>query len=140
MASSKFKIGIDYHGVIDTFPEEFRKLSRAIYSWGGEVHIVTGLKRCKEIDDELFDAGIVFTHYFSIVDQLEIEGEEIEWNNGLPSADRVKWDWAKQKYCDEQGIHMMFDDSDVYKDTFDDIDTIYMHVINPKRELYGVRK
>ena len=62
-----FKIGIDIHGVIDTFPEKFSRLASALYKDGAEVHIVTGSKRCPNVEALLEKANIPFTHYFSIV-------------------------------------------------------------------------
>ena len=40
--SKIFKLGLDLHGVIDSIPNEFKFLSNAIVSSGGEVHILTG--------------------------------------------------------------------------------------------------
>ena len=57
---------------------------------GAEIHIITGIKRDSTIDEDLADAGIRFTHYFSIVEHLESNGETIEWRGDLPYADEDK--------------------------------------------------
>ncbi|HED35447.1 MAG TPA: hypothetical protein ENJ08_14725 [Gammaproteobacteria bacterium] len=124
------KIGLDIHGVIDTFPRRFKLLSSALVKDDAEVHIVTGVKRDDRIEKLLLDAGIHFTHYFSIVEHLEANHVAIEWRNGEPFADETKWNSAKRDYCKAQGIDLMFDDSAVYRDTFHDIDTTFLHVIN----------
>ena len=36
------RLGLDLHGVVDEFPEKFRKLAKAVWWSRGEVHIITG--------------------------------------------------------------------------------------------------
>lgn len=71
------KVGLDIHGVIDSYPLKFKLLSTALIDSGSEVHIVTGLKRDAHTDKLLQEAGIQFTHYFSIVTYLEESGVKI---------------------------------------------------------------
>lgn len=123
------KIGLDIHGVIDAFPERFKLLSNALFSHGAEVHIITGIKWDPIVENKLIEAGIKFTHYFSIVDYLEKQGF-IRWDNGLPYADDLKWNFAKRDYCHSQGIDFMIDDSPIYGATFHDIDTTYLHLLS----------
>ena len=124
------KVGIDIHGVIDAFPEKFKLLSLALINDGAEVHIITGIKRSRSIDLMLDKAGIKFTHFFSIVDYLEATDQSVEWKNELPYADKETWNNAKRNYCQRMNIDLMIDDSSVYRDTFNDIDTTYLHVTN----------
>ena len=133
------KVGLDIHGVIDAFPERFKMLSSALAKDGAEVHIVTGIKRSMEVDAMLESAGITFTHYFSIVEQLEFDDHDINWVNGLPFTDEKVWNYAKRNYCDRVGIDFMFDDSPTYLETFHDIDSTYVHVINRNRVKYETR-
>ena len=134
------KIGLDLHGVVDTFPEKFSELAWAIISGGGEVHIITGLKRDPEIIEQLTEWNVPFTKYFSIVDYLEEKGVEVEWRANLPYADETEWDKAKADYCDENLIDFMFDDSFKYGPYFDNIDTTYLQLRNVNRTIYEVRK
>ncbi|BFM07097.1 hypothetical protein [Halioxenophilus aromaticivorans] len=127
--SKILKVGIDIHGVIDTYPEKFKILSNALVAHGSEVHIVTGSKRSPKIDEVLQQAGIAFTHYFSIVEHLEASGEVV-WQGDQPFADQNKWNRAKRDYCHNTGIDLMFDDSPVYRETFHDTAATYLHVIN----------
>ena len=137
---SGFKIGIDIHGVLDLHPEKFAALAHAVYDGGGEVHIITGIKYDDLVKSELESYGIPYTHYFSIVEQIEIAGVHLEWRDGLPYTDDSDyWDNAKSIYCQQQGIHFMFDDSPTYKNTFDNIETTYLHVINPNRKIHKTR-
>ena len=137
--TDKFKVGLDIHGVIDTFPERFKFLSKALYESGAEVHIITGIKRDKTVEQLLDECGIRFTHYFSIVEHLEAKGTHIEWKNMLPYTDENEWNRAKRDYCKKHNIDFMFDDSPVYKETFHDIDTTYLHLINRNRTIYETR-
>ena len=138
-AVKKLKLGLDFHGVIDTFPEMIAEMSRMFVAAGHEVHVVTGLKRDAIVQKGLDDFGIQYTHYFSIVEQLEADGVTIVWRDGLPYADKIYWDIAKRDYCQKNEIDLMIDDSPVYKDTFNDISTVYMHLINKDRKHYIVR-
>jgi hypothetical protein len=138
-AVKKLKLGLDFHGVIDTFPEMIAEMSRMFVAAGHEVHVVTGLKRDAIVQKGLDDFGIQYTHYFSIVEQLEADGVTIVWRDGLPYADKIHWDIAKRDYCQKNEIDLMIDDSPVYKDTFNDISTVYMHLINKDRKHYIVR-
>jgi hypothetical protein len=135
----KLKLGLDFHGVIDTFPEMIAEMSRMFVAAGHEVHVVTGLKRDAIVQKGLNDFGIQYTHYFSIVEQLEQDGVTIVWRDGLPYADKIYWDIAKRDYCQKNEIDLMIDDSPVYKDTFHDISTVYLHLINKDRKHYIVR-
>jgi hypothetical protein len=135
----KLKLGLDFHGVIDTFPEMIAEMSRMFVAAGHEVHVVTGLKRDAIVQKGLDDFGIQYTHYFSIVEQLEQDGVTIVWRDGLPYADKIYWDIAKRDYCQKNEIDLMIDDSPVYKDTFNDISTVYLHLINKDRKHYIVR-
>ena len=138
--NNTLKVGLDIHGVVDTFPEKFKQLAYALVKDGAEVHIITGAKRDSTIEKELARTGIRFTHDFSIVEHLEAKGECIEWRDGLPYADEDRWNSAKSEYCEKVGIDFMFDDSPIYLESFHDIDTTYLHVINQERKIFGVRQ
>lgn len=137
---NQLKVGLDIHGVIDAYPQKFKLLSNALFNDGCEVHIVTGLKRNATIDAFLEQAGIQFTHYFSIVTHLENNGVPIDWQKGMPYADERKWNLAKKEYCEAQGIDFMLDDSPTYLGTFNNIETTYLHVINPERTIFTNRE
>lgn len=132
--NNNLKIGIDYHGVIDTFPEKFKQLAYALVKDGAEVHVITGQQKNEEIENALMQAGIRYTHYFSIVDYLIESGVPVEWVDGQPFADKNQWDLAKAKYCESAGIDFMIDDSPVYRETFHGIETTYLHLVNRQGE------
>ncbi len=125
--NNTLKVGLDIHGVIDAFPQRFKQLAYALIKDGAEAHIITGIKRDEHVERLLAEAGIRFTHYFSIVEYLKAQQEYIEW------------EMAKRDYCKDVGIAFMFDDSPTYLESFHDIDTSYVHVINREREIYVTR-
>jgi len=140
------KLGLDVHGVVDTFPEVFRKLAQSIIDAGGEVHIITGMTYEDAVKLEGFEElGVPYTHFFSIVEQLTEDGVKIDWlpygDGGrlLPYAPNEFWDPAKANYCDRVGIDMLIDDSAVYGEHFDDRETIYCQLRNTKRKSYKTR-
>ena len=134
------KIGFDWHGVLDSM-EVMRKLAEHHWKHNDHVYIITGLSR-KDLDEELKATGFhYFDCVFSIVDHIIEIGEEVTWDDeGMPWADKTLWNNAKRDYCKKNQIAIMYDDSLIYKDTFNDIDTVYCHVINPDRKIYKVRE
>jgi len=68
--SSKIKLGIDVHGVIDAMPEFFAFMTDAFVKNGGEVHIITGGSWTDEMKSEIDSYGIKYTHVFSVYDFL----------------------------------------------------------------------
>jgi len=134
------KLGVDIHGVLDLHPERYSALANAVYDAGGEVHIITGIKYDDDVKKELDSYGIKYTHYFSIVEQIERDGVHLVWRDGQPFTDDSEyWNNAKSVYCEKMGIHLMIDDSPTYKDTFNNIDTSYLQVINPERKIHKMR-
>lgn len=135
------KIAFDIHGVTDTFPAFQTMIKKYIEDDDVEVHIVTGLpivKAKKEIG-HIIDLDRI-DGYFSITDYLEDRPDiEVKWVNGLPWADEIAWNNAKADYCYENGIDILFDDSAIYADTFNDIDTVYCQIHNPNRKTFKTR-
>ena len=137
---SVLKVGFDVHGVVDTFPF-FAEMTRMYRAAGHEVHIITGQKKDDNFLKELEDLGVEFTHYYSIVDELESRDSSlVEWDhNGKPHAPVDLWNVAKADYCKKEEITLLFDDSPTYGQFFNDIDTTYCHILNPNRVEYKVR-
>jgi len=111
------KIGIDIHGCIDLYPEQFRELT---HQWAvvrnHEVHILTG-QSWEEVRHVPEEHGIVFTHHFSIVDWNLRKGTPM-WNDD-PRGDgwwmnETSWLISKGVYCKANGLYCLFDDSPEY--------------------------
>ena len=135
------KLAFDIHGVTDTFEAFQTMINKYLDDPDVEVHIVTGTLRVnaeKEIG-HLIDLDRI-DGYFSIAEYLEARPDiEVKWINGLPWADEIAWNNAKADYCYEHGIDILFDDSPIYVDTFNDIDTVYAQIHNPNRKRFKTR-
>lgn len=114
----------DIHGVVDALPETFSFLSNAIVKSGGEIHIITGATWTKELEIELEQAGIVWTHNFSVYDHL-IETNvptngEIQFPDGTiqKKFEDGHWDKAKSEYCLKHNICLHIDDTLIYNEYF----------------------
>ncbi len=109
------KIGIDVHGVLDTAPHFFAKLSRLLVQNGHEVHILTGAEKTETLEKYLKETlGLSWTHFFSVTSFHKEAGTEITYIYGNPYMDNQIWNRAKSKYCIENSIQLHIDDSDTY--------------------------
>ncbi len=112
------KIGLDLHGVVESNPKFFSELSKLLVANGHEVHLITG-KRFNLVEQELKDYGVVYTHFYSIVEEEEKRGVFVkEDENGNPWMDYDIWNSSKAKYCQENGIDLHIDDSSKYGEFF----------------------
>ena len=111
------KLGLDIHGVIDANPETFAFLSKSIVDSGGEVHIITGGSWGDVLKKEVEDAGIKYTHLFSVYDYLKSTDAVpiglIQFPDGViqDKYERNLWDSTKAKYSSEQGLDLHIDDT-----------------------------
>ncbi len=138
---SCIKYGFDLHGVLDTF-DHYCTMATLMKRAGHEVHVITGMKQSPEVEHQLKKLGVEYTHYFSIVDYLEPSGI-VTWDNGMPWTDDTKaWNEAKAHYCIEHKIDVLFDDSEIYRQVFNDLNvpTTFCLVNNPNRKIYATRQ
>jgi len=116
----KKKLGLDYHGVIDTHSDIFKRMAEAWIDRGHEVHLITGTSLTEEKLKEIRAHGVPFTHSFSIIDYHESIGTKIIYDeDGNPWIDDDLWNKSKAEYCRRERITIHFDDSEVYCDYFD---------------------
>lgn len=118
------RLGLDIHGVIDSNPESFSFLSRSVIVGGGEVHIVTGGSWTEELEAQIREAGVEWTHYFSVYDYL-MESEvpsigKIQFPDGTVQEkfDSDLWDTIKGGYCRSKDIELHIDDTEAYAKYF----------------------
>jgi hypothetical protein len=113
------KFGFDIHGVIDSNPELYSALTKALVAAGHEVHVITGV-RLPSVKDDLEKWDIDYTHFFSIYQQLLDQGFERTGGDELhPQFPDEPWDRAKGQYCERVGIDMHIDDTPGYEPHFD---------------------
>ena len=127
------KIGFDIHGVIDTNPKYFSGLIKRYRDQGHKVHIITGTP-CLEMAPKLREWDIRFDGYFSIAEWCLSHSSTVTVReDGQVFDEDEVWNNAKANYCDREGIHIHVDDSEVYRDTFEDVRTKFF--LYDKREV-----
>ena len=145
-SGSKFKLGLDIHGVVDAMPDFFSFLTDSFIKNGGEVHIITGGKWDKEFEDLLNSYGVKWTHKFSIYDYL-VENNyektgEVQFPDGTIQS-KFKdedWDSVKGVYCADNNITLHIDDTMIYNDYFKTpFARLWTHNNNPKSPSKDVR-
>lgn len=117
----KFKLGLDWHGVIDATPQLWSHLTNIIVDGGGEVHILTGMTWNSECERQLEEWGIKWTHSFSILDYHQsINTPTIGWHDkfNIPRIDDVTWDKTKGDYARKHQLDLHIDDTLQYNDYF----------------------
>ena len=144
--SSKFKLGVDFHGVITSLPSELSFLTNAIVAAGGEVHILTGGSWTKELEADINKLNINWTHKFSIYDYLiETNAKtigDIQFPDGTiqKKFNNDDWDHVKANYCREHSISIHIDDTLIYNDFFTTpFARLWTHTNTPKSPHKDVR-
>lgn len=128
------KFGFDVHGVLDTHPEIYSALTVALMKHGHEVHVITGIQKTPEIIKQLEEAGICWSHWFSIVQYHLDKGDVmVRFEGDQPWMDREVWNRTKAEYCERVGIDLMIDDSPIYGSYFTG-KTVYCLQKSPKSQ------
>ena len=108
------KIGLDVHGVVDTFPRQLGEFAKNLIAEGHEVHIITGQEQV-EVEPLVKSLGVPFTHFFSVVDYNKSIGTDITVDKrGTCWMDKEIWESTKGNYCESEGIDMLIDNSPEY--------------------------
>ena len=113
-----FKFGFDFHGVIDQDPAGYAELFRELMFKDCEVHIITGAMRW-DITPFLRKWGIKYNYIYSITDDLMDKGKTTGVKGKSFIFPDKDWNEAKAKYCKENNIMLMLDDSDIYGKFFE---------------------
>lgn len=122
MINNNFKIGLDFHGVIDTIDLSF--LSESIIKNEGEVHIITGGSWTEELENQIKEYGVKWTHFFSVYDYLMKSNIETIGEFSFPDGTIQErfpsniWDKVKGDYCYKNNISIHIDDTKPYGDFF----------------------
>lgn len=121
-------IGIDIHGVLDTYTLQFKALIHRIKKSHNIIYIITGPEENKA-SKELTRLGLLpvldYDKIISVVDWLKahLKKDEI-WQdkNGNWWCDDVNWWCSKARICREYNVDIMIDDSEKYLIGWDAID------------------
>jgi hypothetical protein len=113
------KIGLDIHGVIDTYPDRFARLSQRWAEYGHQVYIITGEPE-KSAHQTVDEAGIHYHGFFSIVDyHIKNQTPSLRQDDrGHYWVDRHVWLATKGDIAREVGLDMHFDDQIEYFEYF----------------------
>jgi hypothetical protein len=110
-----FRLGLDFHGIIDKYPALFGTLSQLIMASGGQVYIITGHRATPEFALSLKQLGIEYTEILSVVDFNQRHGIEVKYDeNGNPWIDEEIWNSTKADLCKRYDIDLHVDDSEIY--------------------------
>lgn len=135
------KIGLDIHGVIDTNPILFSKLSKKVIEDGGEVHIITGTMLNPFKIENLKRLDIRWTHLFSISDYHKALGTPMTFSDkDNPWIDNNLWDRTKAEYCKENSINFHIDDTNRYGEYFSTPFGLYDHINKRMDWHFGICK
>ena len=104
-SQSGFKLGLDFHGVIDALPDFFAFLTDAFVKNGGEVHILTGGHWNDEFEKQLNDWGIKFTHKFSVYDHLIEVGTSVVGEIQFPEGTILLKQCSDTSICKRSVFH-----------------------------------
>lgn len=112
-ADTKSKIGVDFHGVINTRPDFFREFCREALKIGLAVYIISGGPR-ETILAYLNQYRIPYTKLWCIYDYYEQRHQVEFYDDGSFHVADELWNKAKAEYCKEQNICVHIDDSAIY--------------------------
>lgn len=116
---NKLKIGLDIHGIIDTMPEVFSRITKRLKDLECEVHILTGSHITEDIINQLNGYDVVWDELFSISDHHKSIGTKMWYDdNGNPWVSDLDWDKTKGEYCERKGIDLHIDDTERYGEYF----------------------
>ena len=107
------KIGVDFHGVLNSNPLFFKEFCDCAVKQGFEIHIISG-GPCETIENFLAQYQIKHNRIWCIFDHFN-EQDKIEFlaDGSFHVADEL-WDSAKAEYCRQNNICVHIDDSPVY--------------------------
>ena len=107
------KIGLDFHGVVDKYPDYFAKFTQQAVAQGIEIYIITGGPKAV-VENYLQEHRIQYTELFAILDYYDAQGQVEYFPNGEFKIPSKLWNTAKGEYCAKHKITLHIDDSTEY--------------------------
>jgi len=125
------KIAFDFHGVLETYPEQMKSLILALK---GAHRIVvlsgppSGILRL-ELESCGYVEGFHYSQALSVVDWLKAKGTSMhQHENGSWYCDDDIWWSSKARICEEQDIDILFDDTLKYKEHIKNGKPLFLHI------------
>lgn len=108
-----YKIGLDFHGVINTAPDFFREFCNLLKEQKVEIHIISGgpyetIREFLRLHKIKYDKIWCIYDYFNARDEVKV------FPDGSFHVDDYKWNAAKGEYCNTYDIRLHIDDSPIY--------------------------
>ncbi len=119
MHPSKLKIGLDYHGVIDSDYEYFAEFAAFARSRGHRIYVISGAPKvalCNELSQHNFTADFLF----SVLDYCMALGLIVQDAFDI-KIDDYAWNRAKAEFCFYNHINLHIDDNQQYCNYFSTI-------------------
>ena len=108
------KIGLDFHGVLDSNIEFFKLFTSSMTKSNNEIHIITGMKK-EAVKEFCEEHNISYHKIYSIMDDFLSRNKSlVVYVDDKPFFPDILWDKAKANYCAKNEIDLMIDDSDEY--------------------------
>lgn len=107
------KIGIDYHGVISSDPEFFKKFTAAALKKNHSIVVLSGAS-VQDVKAYLEAHQISFSSVYSLLDDFKNRGLVQFYEDGSFFVNNDIWNRAKAKFCFENKIDVHIDDSMLY--------------------------
>lgn len=107
------KLGIDYHGVLNTNPLFFRQFNTLALQNRHQIFIISGSKQ-QDVQAYLNRHDIPFSYIFSLLDYFEVRDLVTFYDNGSFFVPDELWNKAKAQFCAANNISVHIDDSVLY--------------------------
>lgn len=107
------KIGLDYHGVINKYPQYFKAFCEEALKRGHRIYILTGGPK-RHIIRKLSKEQIRYTAIFAIIDYYQAKQQVTCPQYGHFYIEKRLWNTAKAEFCYQHHIDIQIDDSDIY--------------------------
>ncbi len=129
------KIGVDFHGVMDTFPEVCKPMLIAARKEGALISVITGPpldQAIRELRDAGYKSEIHYDRVISVVDWLKGKHFPMKQDDaGNWWTEDAYWWGSKAKICDEYRMNIMIDDSIQYEEYFEFSNTRFIRIEEP---------
>lgn len=113
MAMTCKRIGLDFHGVLNSNPDFFKEFCAFAKSRGAQIYIISGGPR-ETIIDFLARRQISYDKIWCIFDYFAARNKVKFMADGSFYVEDKEWNSAKGEYCRQNKICLQIDNSTVY--------------------------
>lgn len=120
------KLGLDFYGILDKYPEQMITLAQDTIKKGGRVYIITGAPsdevRTKMIDlmTKFMISKPFWNNIYSIVDWMKQKGipHHTKADGSVWALREHDWNSIKGKIAIELGLNLHIDNTEAYREYF----------------------